>query len=133
MTFLQQNVISQRETLEISNPDVSMAFIAFLGISLWMPLFGIACFGLCFLVILLFGNWPHAGSRNFWFVSVALVSLTSFLSFSLASPMNKDAMVAYSSDLLRHLVLFGVVMGIIRLNLYFGRKLAARKLAAERK
>lgn len=127
ITFLREHVIAQGEALEISNPDVSMAFVAFFGISLWLPLFGIACFGLCFLVILLFGNWTHAGSRIFWLVSVAIVSVVSFFSYFLASPMNKETIVSYASDLVGYLVPFGLVIGIIRLILHFGRKWAPRK------
>lgn len=127
ITFLREHVIAQGEALEIANPDVLMAVIAFLGISLWLPLFGIACFGFCFLVILLFGNWPHAGSRIFWLVSVAIVSVVSFFSFLLASPMNKETIVSYSSDLVGYLVPFGLVIGIIRVILHFGRKWAPRR------
>ena len=127
MTFLQEHVIAQGEVLEISNPDVSMAFIAFLGISLWLPLFGISCLGFCFLVILLLGNWPNSGSRIFWFVSVAIVSVVSLLSFFLASPMNKETIVSYSSDLVGYLLPFALALGMIRLILHFGRKWAPRK------
>lgn len=127
MTFIEEHVIAQREVIEISNPNVAMAFIAFLGISLWLPLFGISCLGLCFLVILLLGNWPHTGSRIFWFVSVVIVSVVSLLSFFLASPMNKGTIVSYSSDLVGYLLPFGIVLGIIRLILHFGRKWAPRK------
>lgn len=126
-TFIQEHVIAQGEVLEISNPDVSIACIAFLGISLWLPLFGISCLGVCFLVILLLGNWPHAGSRNFWFVSVVIVSVVSFFSFFLASPMNKETIVSYSTDLVSYLVSIGLGLGIIRLILHFGRKWASRK------
>ncbi len=133
MTYLQEHVIAQGEALEISNPNVSLAFIAFIGISLWLPLFGISCLGLGFLVILLFGNWPQAGSRIFWIVSLAVVFLVSFFSFFLASPMNKETIVSYSSDLVVYLVLCVLVLAIFRLILHLGRKWAQRELAAERK